>query len=223
MPQQLTFQTFGQQAILISWPNEVNEQTSKDIYSFNLKIQKLVPQFIIETVTAYCSLTVYFQFDTDMTELIIILKDLYQANETAIQKPTTWEIPVCYDLLFGIDLENLARLKKLSIQEVINYHTQTLYTVDFLGFLPGFPYLGGLNPILHTPRLTTPRLSVANGSVAIGGKQTGIYPIDSPAGWHVIGRTPLSFFDPTIDQPCFIKPLDKIKFVSIPLHEYNHD
>lgn len=223
MSQPLTFQTFGQQAILISWPNKIDEKISKDIYLFNLKIQKLIPKFIIETVTAYCSLTVYFQFDINKKELIVILKNLYQTENTAIGKSTIWEIPVCYDLSFGLDLETLARQKKLTVQDVINYHSRTLYTVVFLGFLPGFPYLSGLNSILHTPRLSTPRISVAKGSVAIGGKQTGIYPLESPAGWHIIGRTALSFFDPNKGQPSFIKPLDKIKFVPIPLHEFNCD
>lgn len=226
----VNFQTFGEQTVLISWPNEINRQTSLDINQFNLEIQKQFPNIILETVTAYCSLTVYLTLHSDIKSSIIKLKDLYKTEKKRPRlKPTTWEIPVCYDLSFALDLGILAKQKKLSIEEIIDYHCKPLYTVDFLGFLPGFPYLSGLDPLLHTPRRASPRLSVAKGSVAIGGEQTGIYPVQCPGGWHIIGRTPLSFFDPTNNQPCFIKPLDSIKFYPISLIEFdefcesNHD
>lgn len=217
----LRYEIFGECAILISWPNEICKKTSLDIYLFNQKIQQSFQKSIRETATTYCSLTVYTTSQEDRPALIKKLKNLYTENKFEYDTiPTTWKIPVCYHESFGIDLKNLAQQKQFSVQEIINYHSEVLYTVDFLGFLPGFPYLSGLNPLLHKPRLSSPRLSVAKGSIAIGGKQTGIYPIESPGGWHILGRTPLSFFDVSKVQPCFIKPLDQIKFYPISLNEF---
>ncbi len=220
----LKYQYFGEGAILISWPNVIDQKTSFDIVRFNQKIQSLIPQLILETVTTYCSLTVYLTFGADRNRLISKLKEIYQSN-AAHQKinPTLWKVPVCYDLSFALDLENLAAQKKLSIEQLIDYHSKPTYTVDFLGFLPGFPYLSGLNPILNTPRLSSPRAHIEKGSVAIGGKQTGIYPVNSPGGWHIVGKTPKSFFDVSKTPPGFIQPLDKIKFYPISLEEFHRD
>jgi len=218
----LKYQYFGEQAILVSWPNKIDPKTRLDIYHFNQKIQRLIPEMILETVTAYCSLTVYLNHGVNHEKLLIKLKEIYQSSTSQQEiNPTLWKIPVCYDLLFALDLKNFAAEKKLSIKQVIELHSSSTYTVDFFGFLPGFPYLSGLNPLLHTPRLSTPRECVVKGSVAIGGKQTGIYPINSPGGWHIIGRTPKSFFDVSKKPPCFLQPFDKIKFYPIGLKEFS--
>ncbi|MCF6317908.1 MAG: 5-oxoprolinase subunit PxpB [Proteobacteria bacterium] len=220
----LKYQHFGEGAILVSWPNKIDKETRLDIHHFNQKIQHLIPQLIAETVTAYCSLTIYITCGTDKEILISKLKEIYLSDVTQQEiNSTLWQVPVCYDLSFAIDLKNLSAQKKLSINEIVEYHSNPTYTVDFFGFLPGFPYLSGLNPLLCTPRLDSPRASVAKGSVAIGGNQTGVYPVNSPGGWHIIGRTPLSFFDASKSPPCFIQPLDKIKFYSISLEEFYHD
>jgi len=193
------------------------------IFNFNQKIHELVSEYVVETVPAYCSLTVFIKDQVDQQELINKLKKLYLHTDNITQATTTtWEIPVCYDLQFGIDLTALAQIKKCTTQSIIELHSQTLYTVDFLGFLPGFPYLSGLNPLLYTPRLIKPRAVVNKGSVAIGGKQTGVYPIASPGGWHIIGRTPVSFFNPHDSQPSFINPLDKIKFQPVSKTDFNY-
>jgi inhibitor of KinA len=223
MSQQLTYQQFGELGILVSWGDKICHEVSHDIALFNKKIHKVLSEKIIETVTAYCSLTVYLEQGVDQNEIIATLKKIYQSEgKTDEIKPRIWDIPVCYDQTFGIDLEKLAKQKSLSVEKLINEHSQALYTVDFLGFLPGFPYLSGLNPLLFTKRLKTPRLSVAKGSVAIGGNQTGIYPISSPGGWHIIGRTSVDFFNVNNDSVCFIKPMDKIKFRSISLKEFHN-
>lgn len=220
----IRFEIFGEHAVLISWPNNISKKISLDIYSFNQKIQHTLPEAIIETVTTYCSLTVYIKVDIDKFSLISKLREIYQSNKIKSNiKPNNWKIPVCYDASFGLDLVKLAKQKNLSTKEVIKRHCKPLYMVDFLGFLPGFPYLSGLDPLLHTPRLAAPRPSVAKGSVAIGGKQTGIYPIESPGGWHIIGRTPLSFFDVQRGQPCFIKAQDTLQFYQITLDEFDEN
>ena len=124
-------------------------------------------------------------------------------------------IPVCYDLEFGPDLAEVAQHAGLSVDEVIRLHSSPTYLVYFLGFSPGFVYLGGLPEAIHTPRITTPRVSIAGGSVGIAGGQTGIYPIDSSGGWRLIGRTPLRMFDAEATQPTRLQPGDRMKFAPV--------
>lgn len=121
-------------------------------------------------------------------------------------------IPVCYDLQFGPDLQDVAAHAKMPISEVIRLHSSTIYQVHFLGFIPGFAYLGGLPGALHVPRLKTPRKHVPAGTVAIANGQAGIYPIDSPGGWRLIGRTPVRIFDPQATVPTRVAPGELMKF-----------
>jgi len=125
------------------------------------------------------------------------------------------EIPVCYDVEFGPDLADVAAHNKITIDEVIRLHTSATYLVYFLGFSPGFAYLGGLPEKLRTPRLATPRTRVTAGSVGIAGEQTGVYPIDSPGGWRLIGRTPERMFDALANPPTRLQPGDLVRFTAI--------
>ncbi|OWY35850.1 5-oxoprolinase subunit PxpB [Herbaspirillum aquaticum] len=122
------------------------------------------------------------------------------------------EIPVVYGGSAGPDLDNVARHTGLSTREVIERHSHAEYVVYFLGFLPGFAYMGGLDASLATPRHTTPRVSIPAGSVGIGGEQTGIYPMASPGGWQLIGRTALQLFDPSQQPPTLLRPGDRVRF-----------
>ncbi|MHB9095139.1 MAG: 5-oxoprolinase subunit PxpB [Eubacteriales bacterium] len=124
----------------------------------------------------------------------------------------TVAIPVYYGGKFGPDLDKIAEVLKMSCEEIIEEHSGSEYTVWGIGFLPGFPYLGRLPAKLAIPRKDTPETKVAAGSVAIAGMQTGIYPVDSPGGWHVIGWTPLKMFNLGRPDPCLLKPGDKVKF-----------
>jgi inhibitor of KinA len=127
----------------------------------------------------------------------------------------TVEIPVCYDGEFGPDLSDVATHHKITIEEVIRLHNSATYLVYFLGFSPGFAYMGGLPEKLRTPRLATPRTRVVAGSVGIAGEQTGVYPIDSPGGWRLIGRTPEQMFNASADQPTRLQPGDTVRFQAI--------
>jgi KipI family sensor histidine kinase inhibitor len=127
----------------------------------------------------------------------------------------TVTIPVCYDIEFATDLQEVANLAKIPAHEVIRLLSSVTYRVHFLGFTPGFAYLGGLPETLHAPRLATPRKHVPAGSVAIAGTQAGIYPVDSPGGWRLIGRTPVRIFDPGATQPTRLKPGDRVEFSAI--------
>ena len=212
----LTYCPFGEQAILINWPDQIDPKISSDIRGFEACIDRVFSSEIRETVMAYNSLTLYLNVAVGVSEFIVQLKELYAKNDLPVkQESNLWRIPVCYEPNFGMDLKALAKLKKCSAAQLIKRHTAPLYEVCFLGFLPGFPYLSGLDPSLEAPRLKNPRAYVSRGSVAIGGKQTGIYPVESPGGWHIIGKTPISFFEVENAAPSFLKPGDKLKFVSI--------
>ena len=141
-------------------------------------------------------------------------------SESRVNK-LIWEIPVCYDSCFGEDLVQFSQTKEMSISEIIQLHSNKIYTVYFMGFLPGFLYLGGLDSKLELARKKTPSLDVKKGAVAIGGNQTGIYPQDSPGGWHVIGNSPLEFFNPNESPPCIISAGDKVRFVPITRSEHS--
>jgi inhibitor of KinA len=130
------------------------------------------------------------------------------------------EVPVCYGEDFGPDLEYVASYSGLTCDEVIRVHASAEYWVYFLGFSPGFPYLGGMPPAIAAPRLEVPRKTIPAGSVAIGGNQTGIYPVPSAAGWRIIGRTPLSLFSPDRDSPALLSMDDRLRFVPISREEY---
>lgn len=130
------------------------------------------------------------------------------------------EIPVCYGGTDGPDLAAVADRCGFSAAEAIARHSAREYTVAMLGFAPGFAYLLGLDPALHTPRRAEPRLRVPRGSVAIGGAQTGIYPSDLPGGWQLIGRTPLTLFDAARDPPCLLAPGDRVRFRAIDAREW---
>jgi len=166
---------------------------------------------------AYASLLIDFD-PLRMThdELTAIVQQLENDASVAVDRAgEVVTIPVCYDIELGPDLPEVARHAGISEEEVIRLHSSPTYLVYFLGFSPGFVYLGGLPEILHTPRLATPRPSIAGGSVGIAGSQTGIYPVDSPGGWRLIGRTPMRMFDPEATPPTRLQPGDRMKFVPI--------
>jgi len=144
------------------------------------------------------------------------------APETTHAPARTVTIPVCYEADLGPDLADVAALDSISVDDVIRLHTSATYLVYFLGFSPGFAYLGGLDEKLRTPRLATPRKHVVAGSVGIAGEQTGVYPIDSAGGWRLLGRTPLRMFDPIADPPSRLQPGDHVRFTAISRSEFEH-
>ena len=138
-----------------------------------------------------------------------------QAAGAAFPEPRTVEVPVLYGGENGPDLESVAALTGHTPDEVVAIHSGAGYLVYFLGFSPGFPYLGGLPESIAAPRLETPRKRVPAGSVAIGGRQTGVYPLASPGGWRIIGRTPLHLFDAAADPPALLQMGDHVRFVPL--------
>jgi inhibitor of KinA len=165
----------------------------------------------------YSSVLVDFDpLEISHDELIAIVEQSASAAASeAERRPNLVSIPVCYDTEFGLDLLDLADHAKISPEEVIQLHSSATYLVYFLGFSPGFAYMGGLPEKLHMPRLATPRGQVAAGTVGIAGSQTGIYPVDSAGGWRLIGRTPWRMFDPNADPPTRLQPGDTVRFSAI--------
>lgn len=218
----LTYKPFGEQAILIEWPPKIDKSILKDILRFKQSIEKKNIKSIVELKSAYNSLLIIYDsvcrnFENEVESLKKLYKSLNPKHDIVSKQ---WKIPVCYDTSFGVDLEHISEAKNLSVNEIVNLHSQAVYTVYFIGFLPGFLYLGGLDAKLHFPRKSTPRLQIKKGAVAIGGHQTGIYPSESPGGWNIIGNTPVAFFNPKKNPPCFAKAGDSIVFTPISLKTY---
>jgi inhibitor of KinA len=213
----LTYKSYGQNALLIEWPEKIDLDILEEIILFQKIIETQLEKDIIEFIPAFNSLTIIFK--PEKIALNELLKKILNLNphieKKAFLERKRWYIPVCYDPDFGADLELIAMNARLTIPEVIDIHGATSYTVFFIGFLPGFLYLGGLPEILHVPRKATPTRIIAKGSVAIGGGQAGIYPQESPGGWNIIGRTPVELFDYRKDPPCFAKPGDLVLFNKI--------
>lgn len=220
---QVTYKPFGESGILIEWPRKISKEILKDIRLFVGKIEYYNRKQLIEYNFIYNSLLVTYNSENyGYNEVKMELSSLYNEEFHGVTfKKNIWEIPVCYDEVFGIDLAFLSSEKKIPIEDVISLHSATNYTVYGIGFLPGFLYLGGLPEKLHCSRRNVPRTKVPKGAVAIGGSQTGIYPQNSPGGWHIIGKTPISLFNVKNDIPCVITPGDEIRFFSVSKEEFD--
>lgn len=223
MTYNLQYSRFSDCSILIEWPAVIDDFMLENILNFKNHIQNNYSEQKIEVINTYNTLLVIYPLTIDnINDEILTLKTRFSEQREAVKSESIiWEIPVCYDGEFGLDLEAFSNSKKLSKPEIIRRHSKPIYTVFFIGFLPGFLYLGGLDLGLSLDRKTTPSLNVKKGSVAIGGQQTGIYPQDSPGGWHCIGNSPVELFNSNKNPPCTIKAGDRVKFV--PIKKSEHD
>lgn len=214
----------GDSAVTFVFDEAVGEDLTFHILLLAEELKAAFPGMINEAIPAYQSLTI--SFDASAIDTGTIEASFRQVVDQAITKTGKTvasrliEIPVCYQGVYAPDLERLAEYCNLSPTEVIQQHTHKDYLVNMLGFLPGFPYLSGLTEQLHCPRKETPSLKVVAGSVGIGGNQTGIYPVDSPGGWHIIGRSPITIFKPAAREPFIAQALDKIRFVPIDIEKF---
>ncbi|MFY0627542.1 MAG: 5-oxoprolinase subunit PxpB [Reichenbachiella sp.] len=218
---ELAYRRFGEQAILIEWPEEIAPEISTDINQLCQLIEVQLKELILEYVIAYNSLTLFLNEGVDYEKTVGSIKRLYtneQKENVLVQK--SWKIPVCYEDEFELDLARMSDELDLSKDRIIDIHSGSLYRLYFIGFLPGFMYLGGLDSRIYFPRISEPRTNVPKGAVGIAGRQTGIYPIDSPAGWNIIGNSPIEFFDVTSPNPCFAKSGDQISFHPITYEEH---
>lgn len=227
-----TIVPLGDDALTIQFGNRIDALISGQVRTLQQCIQAGQMPGIIECVPAYSALSIFYDpgrvrahypgatsFETLRHYVEQCMAEMSGVQLTAATAPV--RIPVCYDPAFAADAVEIARHLHISPQQLIQFHTETEYTVFMLGFLPGFAYLGKLPDALHCARKANPA-PVPAGSVAIAGMQTGIYPIDSPGGWHIIGRTPLPVFRPEARHPCLLQAGDRVQFYSISIDEYNN-
>lgn len=182
-----------------------------------MRHRRLTHPGILELNPTYRSLFIqYDPWQCSYEQLLLTIEEgLASAGHEAPVGPILFEIPVCYGLEFGPDLDEVAAIHGLTPQQVVELHTTPVYDVVMVGFTPGFPYLSGLDERLITPRKARPRKVVPAGSVGIADRQTGIYSIDSPGGWQIIGRTPLRLFDPDRSDPFLVQAGDRLRFTPV--------
>ena len=207
---------YNESSILISYDNPIDSELVYTISNYKINIEKHIKGCIIEIVQSINSLLIIFNKDkVSSNELISELKKIENKESNYLKSNKIWQIPVCYDTKYAVDLESLANDKQLSPSEIIDAHKSKIYDVLSLGFLPGFMYLGFTHENLYCERKHKPSLDIKKGSIGIALNQTCIYPQDSPGGWHIIGISPIDFFDLGSKAPCFAKPGDKIEFIEI--------
>jgi inhibitor of KinA len=217
LPENFRFQAASDQSLLVYFGEKISIETHRQIVRF-LKLLEAKPLSALPNIhPAYCSVLVKFDaLKFTHKEIESLLRPyLARLDEVELPKPRLRKIPVCYGGDFGPDLEELASLHQIPMEEVVRLHSSAEYTVYFLGFVPGFAYLGGLPDQLATARLSTPRKKVPTGSVAIGGSQTGVYPLSTPGGWRLIGQTPLRLFCPEAQEQSFLAIGDQVRFEPI--------
>lgn len=206
----------GDQAVTVEWGSTIDEHINRQVHAFARKVEALSHPAITEVVPTYRSATVHYRPEVlSYEELKHLLAPLAQGSAEEAEELPVVEIPVCYGGEYGPDLLEVAQHCSLTPEEVIARHTAPTYRIYMLGFTPGFPYLGGMDPSIAAPRRKVPRIHIPAGSVGIAGEQTGVYPIVSPGGWQLIGRTPLRLFDPQKEQPILLSAGAGIRFVPI--------
>jgi len=208
--------SLGDSAVLVQLGDEIDLTVNQHVHTLANLITTSAVKGIIETIPAYATLLVHYDpLALSFTQIKNILREkLNQIQENESRQPRRIEVPVRYGGEFGVDLESVASQCRLSVEDVIRIHSEKIYTVYMMGFTPGYPYMGKLDDALIMPRLETPRTRVPAGTVAIAGSQTGIYSIESPGGWNLIGWTPLKLFDPSSDSPFLFAPGDEVKFIA---------
>ena len=229
-PYQIT--SLGDAALLVQFGNTIDEGINQKVLHLFRKLQALQLPYITDVVPAYSSLAVYY----DVYQLLqkekgfkafefvaqLLKNILHQPTAEEVQSGNAIEIPVCYAPAWAPDIEAVALQKNLSIEDVISLHTTPQYTVYMIGFLPGFAYMGKVDNRIAVERHAQPRLQIEAGSVGIAGLQTGIYPLASPGGWQIIGRTPLSLFQKEQPNRVRLQPGDKVQFYAVTENEFKN-
>jgi inhibitor of KinA len=233
MPETASYRIFplGDAALTIDFGNRICEELNDRAIDLFRRLQPGAFPGFVEAVPAYASLTIYYDpvtvreafpgqsaFATVRKRAEALLLERHQPNVT---EPPVIRVPVCYHLSFGIDLDALARERDMEPDTLIQLHCAPVYRVYMLGFLPGFAYMGPVDERIIAARKHQPRTRVEPGSVAIAGRQTGIYPVASPGGWQIIGRTWLTLFDPNKEPITYFRAGDRVQFYPISIDEYN--
>ncbi len=232
MPLSLSYQIYplGESAITIEFGKKIDAGINNIVLSLFHYLQEKKITGVTDIIPAYSSLSVIYdailiRAQPGISSAFLFIKQqiekaVAECDGVATTNTGILEIPVCYDVSFGMDLDELAQQKNMSTDAVIQMHCSKTYRVYMIGFLPGFAYMGSVDESIATPRRAQPRTRVPAGSVGIAGEQTGIYPLDSPGGWNIIGRTPVKMFDAKRDNPVLLKPGDEVRFVAVDMEEF---
>lgn len=217
-----TFSPLSEQALVIETGATINKESEQAVRKLSALLEKEAPEWLIEFIPAFTTVTVFYDpCQLKQAEVEQELKSLMaQMDEVEAPAPRQIEIPVCYGGDFGPDLRFVAEHNGLTEEEVIDIHTSGIYSVHMIGFAPGFPFIGGMSEKIAAPRRKSPRLRIPERTVGIAGMQTGVYPIETPGGWQLIGRTPLRLFVPDQDIPSLLRAGDEIRFTQIDEAEY---
>ena len=207
----------GDQALVVELGDTIDPHTNRRVHGLMDAIERAEVPGVFDLVPTYRSILVYYDpMRTSLSALQARVSELYlDLEDQVVEELGTVEIPTLYGGEYGPDLEFVAEHAGLTPQEVIDIHSGTDYLVYMIGFSPGFPYLGGLSERLASPRLESPRLEIPAGAVGIAESQTGVYPVASPGGWRLIGRSPLRMFDPEAEPPSRLVAGDYVRFVPI--------
>ena len=215
--QKLKILTAGDSSVLIEFGSEISPEVNAKTTALVRLLKEQPTDGIVDMIPSFCALLV--NYNPRVISYKAIRKRLSELAaldvQAAEQSARLFQIPVCYGGDYGPDINYVAEQAGINVQEVIDIHSSRDYLIYMLGFMPGFPYLGGLDERIHTPRLSTPRVSIPMGSVGIGGAQTGIYPLNSPGGWQLIGQTPIKTYDPKREVPILFNAGDYIRFVPV--------
>ena len=211
----LRFIKSGDSALLCRLADIIDPDISRKVNKLHKALSQKNLPFVIESVPSYNGLMIYYNpLGIAGTDLESIVSDIFDELENSNPEyhARKVKLPVCYDEEFAPDIRVVCEHSGLDIAEIVNLHSSAEYLVYMIGFTPGFPYLGGLDERLHTPRRDEPRTHVDAGSVGIAGSQTGIYPLSSPGGWQIIGMTPVKLYNPESSDPFLLRPGDLISF-----------
>lgn len=212
----------GDRAIVAEFGNEIDPAINNQVHALAKKLTEQRPEGLMELVPTFRSLLIHY--DPALLSYASLRNMLEQLSDdlahTGTEQKRILMIPCCYGSHFGPDLAGLERHTGLTRDEIIALHSSVDYKIYMLGFLPGFVYLGGLDKRLEAPRLSTPRVKIPRGSVGIGGSQTGVYPLDSPGGWRLIGSTPLDFYRPDRPNPMLCQAGEYMRFVPVTSSDY---
>ena len=211
----------GDQAMVIELGDAIDADLNRRVRNLRLAIENAEVTGVSDLVPTYRSLLVHYDpvrtSADDLEDTLARIES--KVDEGSLEKPRVVHIPTIYGGEYGPDLEFVAEHASLPADEVVEAHSGTDYLIYMMGFSPGFPYLGGLDERLHTPRLETPRTEIPAGSVGIADSQTGVYPVASPGGWSLIGRTPLKLFDPGAEPPSLLAAGDYVRFAPMESEE----
>ena len=201
-------------------------ELNRSLQALAAAIRERAVPWIRDVVPALCGIALHFDpYHPELPDSVLevcreLIEECFKSASKFEDSGRTVEVPVCYDLVFALDMEEVAAATKLSGDSIQKMHTSTKHWVLMVGFSPGQPYIGGLDPKLSVPRRATPRTRMPMGSVAIANAQTAVYPYETPGGWSIIGRTPLTVFDPARDPASLFAPGDRVRFVSISKTEF---